>query len=320
MSMLRRGISWIVRGFLKISHLSNAIAYMIVTIPFFEKYKLRLLSTLYQGNLRTSYVDNLLYEDVMKNWLKIEYYGEKDPIVRDRKKTLLISGGSADWAMSYDEGTFDMSQPYMQDKTRTIGEGQPLYLKLKTCIEQYIETQDCTIIQVGVASGRELHWFAKQFPTARCIGTDAFEGSVEYARVRFKAPNLEYILLPLERADELLEKYRNTKLFFYTSGLFHFVQPEFVDDFFKYLSTFQSIDLFISEPVSLPRLDKEVFPKRSIARWKPLSWTHNYPALLRKNNLSIQEIILTNCTCDPTDFHAINCFIWAKPSASPPSR
>lgn len=312
MKKIKTIIGLVINKFFQGTKLSGIIAYGIAKMPLFEKYKLYLVSTRYQGKIR-NHIDNLLYKDVMKHWLDIEYWGEKDPAVREQKKALLIGPGSADWASSYDTGIFDLAMPFRQDPNRTIAEGQPIYLKVKSCIEQYIDKEKCTIIQIGSASGREIHWFARQFPSASCIGTDAFQGAVNYAKANFKAPNLEYLLLPLERADELIERYRSTKIFFYTEGLFHFVQPEYVDDFFARASKVKRLNMFLSEPVSLPRLDVAVFPEKSTPRWKPLSWTHNYPALLRKNNFSLEDIMLTNCSSDPTDFHAINCMIWAKP-------
>lgn len=303
------------KSLVAVSWLNQAASYMIVTNRLFEKYKLHLLSTHYDPACRTSF-DRLFYQNVLKHWLAKEYYAEKDPVVRERKKAILMKSGSASWASTYDEEPFALERPLTTGLT--MGEAVPLYLKLKSHIENCTGRENRTIVQIGVGSGRELAWFAKQFPTIKCVGADAFSGAVDHARKRYRLSNLEFHVLPLERANELLEDQRSKHVFFYTSGLFHFVQPEFVVNSLKYISTFQNLDLFISEPVSLPKLDKDAFPKNSVRRIKPLSWTHNYPTLVKRNNLIIQEFILTNHPYDgnPTELTSVNCFIRAKPSTA----
>lgn len=296
-----------------VSWLARASSHIVTTSRFFEKYRLYLLSTHYIPSKRSAF-DNLLYPNVLKHFLETEYWIEKDPVARERKKAILIASGSSSWASSYDEKSFNLANPHISG--RTLGEAVPLYLKLRDAIESYIKKNSCTIVQIGVASGRELAWFAQQFPDIKCIGTDAFSGAIDHARERYQLPNLEYHVLPLEKASDLLEDYSNSHVFLYTSGLLHFVQPEFVDDFLKYVSAFQNLDLFISEPVTLREFVKEAFPKHSTPRIKPLSWTHSYPNLIEKNGLMVQELILTDLTTEyhPAKFTSVNCYIWAKPS------
>ena len=304
----------ILRKVLAISRLDKAISYVIATSRFLEKYRSYLLST-HHIPARRSAIDNLFYHNVLKHWLETEYYyAERYPVAREGKKAILIESGSSAWAATYDKEPFDLALRH--GSGLTLGEGTPLYLRLKSCIEDYNGKERCRIVQIGVASGRELAWLARQFPNIKCIGTDAFSGAVDHARERYQLPNLEYHVLPLEKASDLLENYRDDHVFFYTSGLLHFVQPEFVDDFLKYISTFQNLNLFISEPVTLPELDKEAFPKHSTPRViSPLSWTHNYPYLLEKNGLIIQELILTNHPWPGRrKYTSVNCFIWARPS------
>jgi len=327
---LRSGMARGIKTVLGIPWLNRAVSRIIATSGLLEEYRNHLLST-HHDPVRRSLLDRLLYPGVLRYWLAEKYYPERDPMVRERMKSILIEPGSRSWASTYDRQPFNLGCPLTAELT--LGEAVPLYLRLRTRIEEYTgkldrqekegskkgaARKDPLIIQIGVGSGRELAWFARQFPGITCIGTDAFFGAVSYAGSRYRLPNLEFRLLPLERASELLEDQREGRLFLYTSGLFHFVQPESVDGFLAYVSTFPELELFVSEPVSLPRLEEEAFPENSMPRAKPLSWTHNYPRLVRRNHLTIHELILTNHPYDdrPGEFGSVNCFIHATPAGA----
>ena len=74
----------------------------ILKIGLFRGYREHLLST-WMAPDRRSMLDRVLYGIFFTMWLQFDYYGEKDPEVREQRKSLAMGGDNGRaWAADYE--------------------------------------------------------------------------------------------------------------------------------------------------------------------------------------------------------------------------
>jgi hypothetical protein len=256
-------------------------------------------------------IGEILFKILFYHWLEEEYYSEQDPEKREDLKSEITAPGSQKWARSYtDKGEIDLQRQHPNKKNDLIlSEARPFYKQLKSKLEQANKSNEIVLIQGGSASGREIAWFAEQFPELRCVGIDAFQGAITHASQEYSYENLEFKKATIQGAEELISGYSDENdVIMFTSGLFHFVQPEHAVEFFKFASKLSGFQLFLSEPVSLNSMSESAFPEESRPR-KPFSWTHNYPKMIQEAGLNINEFKLTDHGGNPRKKHV---FLYSK--------
>ena len=74
------------------------IGVVIVKLPFFNKYKMHLLSTWMDVDKRNK-VDNFLFEKFFSVWIRLEYLKETDAEKREELKSLVMNSNAVkNWA------------------------------------------------------------------------------------------------------------------------------------------------------------------------------------------------------------------------------
>ena len=86
------------------------IAVVIIKLPFFQSYKLHMLST-WRDYDKRSMIDNFLFSRVFSMWLRFEYLREIDPDKKEDLKALAMGGASGkNWAKHYNNKPIDFTQ------------------------------------------------------------------------------------------------------------------------------------------------------------------------------------------------------------------
>ena len=151
------------------------------------------------------------------------------------------------WAESY------LSQPFDLNDTvghMTLKDACPMFEELRTILNNL--NQKCTVIQIGVSSGRETRYYADMFSRHEFIGTDIYDEVVNYANSNHVLPNLSFVKSSAKDIEKLLNRFNNPstdkKLFVFSSGSLTYVQPEHLMVFFKALNRFPNVSVLINEP------------------------------------------------------------------------
>ena len=281
----------------------------ILKIPLFGRYRRFLLSTWYTPD-RRGRLDNLLYPAVYYLWLRLEYWPEKDPDIRETKKELLMGGDSGrEWAKYYDFQPLDFSAKVGK---MTLWDASPVYSTLERILRESIAEQSCCVIQVGSSSGREIAWVARNFPNTKCIGTDIYPEVIEYSSQSHNAPNLEFEQLAAKNVSELISQLRDYRLIIFSSGSLQYVQPEHLGIFFKALSMCPNIDVVVCEPASI--VHGEPTNLAGYLLRGDFSYTHNYKQYAEESGLCTLEcrIIYPYYPHDPKHGKTVHYFWWGR--------
>jgi len=237
-------------------------------MPVFYKKKMFLLSTWYATEKRTP-LDNYLYPNLFKIWIKTEYWKVKDPDKSEELKALCMGGDSGrNWAQDYNNNPIDFS--------RKIGklsflEATPFFVDLDNFLAN---SSECVyVIQIGCSSGKEIAYFSNGHPRHRFIGTDIYESVVQFAKDNHRAKNLTFALVYAHRINEIVPK-KYSKAVLLSSGSLNCVHPGHVDLVFKILSSYKNLYFFILEGAGESR-GNPLEIKGSTPR-SNFGWTHNY--------------------------------------------
>jgi len=258
--------------------------HLFFSFPALYNYKKYLLSTWFLPQRRNK-LDHFCYRLLIPVWFRFEYWSETNPDLRTAKQGLLMGGESgAEWAKHYD------SSPFPPDEGTKVGsisfsEALPIFEDLKNVLRNKINPT--TLIQIGSSSGREIAWFARQFPHIRCIGSDIYRSVIEYSSNKYRGPNLSFVTLPAHQLDSLIQILpEGEDVIFFSSGSLQYVQPEHLKDFFTSLTKFsRSIEVYLLETAD----DKKGSPnalEESLPRGN-FSFTHNYMKDARSAGLEV---------------------------------
>jgi len=258
------------------------IGVAIVKLPFFQSYKLHLLSTWKDCDKR-SMIDNFLFSRVFSAWLRFEYLREIDPDKREGLKALAMGGESGrEWAKGYNNAPLDFTQKI---GNMTMRESQPIFGIVETILSN--TESNYSVIQVGSSSGREIAYFATTFPQHQYLGTDIYKEVIEYSSQHNSLPNLSFALVSAKDISQLLSPHRGKDILLYSIGALTLVQPEHLTIFFNSLSKFPNLKILISEPgnESQGRVDEL---RKSIWRGN-FRYTHDYKYYAEESGIETLE-------------------------------
>lgn len=245
----------------------------IVKLPFFNKYKIHLLSTWHDFEKRSK-VDSLLFRVFFRVWISFEYLKETNPDKRESLKSLAMCGESGkNWAQHYQKKSLDLNKKigHMLFKDICLG-----FEEVKTFLTD--SHQKCIVIQIGSSSGKETRYFANMFPHHEFIGADICEGVVNYANSYHTIPNLSFVQSSAKNIEKLLNKFNShpidKKILIYSHGSLQYVQPEHLIVFFKSLNKCPNLSIMLDEPANESNGMPDTL-KTSIYRGN-FSYTHDF--------------------------------------------
>lgn len=231
-----------------------------------------------------TYFEALIFDALLARWFEKEYWSEPDPDKRVKKQELLMGGQSgAAWAASYEARPFDPFSTSMCGEL-TYKDAYPTFQWLAETLKQLTSAD---VYQMGSSSGREIAYYAKQFPQHRFFGTDLFQEVVAFSSKHYPLDNLKFDVCPLTELVAYITKTSSNKdVVIFSSGSFQYAQPEHLDSFFQELKKkSKRAHVFIIDPAN-------EFPLSpfAIARSYPrgnFSWTHNYKKLAEDANFKV---------------------------------
>ena len=262
------------------------IGVAIVKLPFFQSYKLHLLST-WRDYDKRSMIDNYLFSRVFSAWQRFEYLREIDPDKREDLKALAMGGASGkNWAKHYNIKPIDFTQKV---GNMTMRQSAPIFSAIETILSN--TESNYSVIQVGSSSGRELAYFATMFPQHQYLGTDIYKEVLEYSSQHNSLPNLSYALVSAKDIYNLLQTRATSSTLVYSIGALNYVQPEHLTIFFNSLSKFPNLKILISEPANESQGRPDEL-RKSIWRGN-FSYTHDYKYYAEESGIETLECKIT---------------------------
>lgn len=135
--------------------------------------------------------------------------------------------------------------------------------------------------QVGCCSGREIAWFARNFPEIQFTGSDFDADLVSFLREHWAGiPNLDFMELHMDKAVSDHARFQTDLL--YASGGFHYMDPGALVRFLADARNFAG-RIALSQPLDRPF---DVAESESSTPRAMLSWNHPYPRLLEETGWS----------------------------------
>ena len=142
------------------------------------------------------------------------------------------------------------------------------------------------VYEIGCGNGQVLNYLADHFPKAKqLVGIDIDESLIQHNQEHFKEERIQFV-----RADALnwLSDHAQHNSLFVTNGgvLEYFLQDE-LEQFFSMVSQIQPTAIALIETIGT---DHDL--SRELATWvygRELSFSHNYPWLLRENGFEIRH-------------------------------
>ena len=262
------------------------IGVAIVKLPFFQSYKLHLLST-WRDYDKRSMIDNYLFSRVFSAWQRFEYLREIDPDKREDLKALAMGGASGkNWAKHYNIKPIDFTQKV---GNMTKRESAPIFSAIETILSN--TESNYSVIQVGSSSGRELAYFATMFPQHQYLGTDIYKEVLEYSSQHHSLPNLSFALVSAKDIYNLLQTRATSSILVCSIGSLQYVQPEHLTIFFNSLSKFPNLKILISEPANESQGRPDEL-RKSIWRGN-FSYTHDYKYYAEESGIETLECKIT---------------------------
>jgi len=261
------------------------IGVAIVKLPFFQSYKLHVLSTWHDYDKRSK-IDNFLFSRVFSAWQRFEYLREINPDKREDLKAFAMGGTSGlNWAKSYNNKPLDLDSTQVVFGNMTLRESTPMYDVIETILSN--TESNYLVIQAGSSSGRELACFATMFPQHQYLGTDIYKEVIEYASSHNSLPNLSFTLVSVKNISRLLSSHRSKDIILYSSGVLTYVQPEHLCEFFRSLVDYPGLKILISEPANESQGRPDEL-RKSIWRGE-FSYTHDYKYYAEESGIETLE-------------------------------
>lgn len=277
------------------------MGFAIVKLPFFNKYKLHLLST-WRNYKKRSKLDDFLFRCFFEVWVRLEYLKEPNPDKREKLKSLAMGGeGGKCWAESYQKKSLP---PEGRTGRLSFREACPIYDEISTILMN--TDSNYLVIQVGSSSGNELAYFANMFPHHEFVGADIYDEVVEYSGRCHQSPNLLFVKSSAKEIGNLLNEYsvnsKGRKVLVYSSSSLTYVQPEHIINFFNSISKHENLKVMIEEPANEAQGKVDEL-KRSIWRGN-FSYTHDYKWYAEKAGIETEKCLIVRPYCSNTDIPA----------------
>jgi len=209
----------------------------------------------------------------------------------------LLMGRDAgrNWAEYYFKGGADTnkkefsSYPPPHDSGAKIGrllfhEAVPLFSYIDEALKKQ---KPPLVIQIGSSSGRDIAYFAKNFPSLDCIGTDIYSEVCQFASTQWNYKNLHFV--PCAAHDTWLLTAGcpgKPNTLFFAQGSLQYVYPEYLDLFFKNVSKFVSgATVVLCEPGY--EINGSPDTLRGSAPLGGFSYNHDYTYYASKNHFDI---------------------------------
>jgi hypothetical protein len=224
-----------------------------------------------------------------------EYYNKlkSKEKIRELSDSTLSFGEGKKWAQHYYEKNF-LSLGKLKDET--------IYKKIVNYIKKknLDQNKDVFIIQLGSSSGRDLEYLYNIYPKLNYISTDINDEILDFQKEKYNFKNLEYYKCHAEDIDKCINHFNlsNKIIIIFAAGSIQYVNPFFLKEFFSKISTFEQLNLFISEPISIKFIEnsKNLSESRGY-----VSFTHRYDeyALTAKMKIIEKKIIHLFAKDDP---------------------
>ncbi len=216
-----------------------------------------------------------------------EYYHRS---LTDRMRILSKLMGEdegAKWALHYDENR--KQYPPKDEKIGKLPWKQAVlgFDQISNLLAE--DSKNFCFIQLGASSGKEISYFALQFPDAEFIYTDIFEKTKRFAKSKLNLPNIKYVTCSSESIPALAEVNKKDKILIYSSGSAQYVFPEYLDKTFKLLKNIENKHIYII--FDEPGTDFFVNPKKLKGSYPRgnFSYTHNYKYYAEENGFETIE-------------------------------
>jgi hypothetical protein len=250
---------------------SLIIGVAIAKLPFFNRYKLHLLSTF--GNVdKRSKVDEYLYTGFFYVWERYEYLKVNNTEKREELKSLAMDNAYLKYAIR-NQKPFDLNA---KTGNMTVKEVKKIFGEIITILSN--AKSNYVVIQIGCHSGKEVAFLAKKFPDHQFVGTDLFEEGVQLLRQYHNYPNLTFFVSPAKYIGNLFKELKiestDIQVIVYTSGTAIYIHPEDLTVFFDYLSKYSNVHVLLNEAVWEPKA--KVDKLTGSVRGGNFSYSHNY--------------------------------------------
>lgn len=278
-------------GFVKRTILGTV--FVAVNLAWSEEARRRLLAT-WHTPAKRSFAQRWLFRAYFSEWIRNVYLQEPSPEKREALKDICMGGDSGvEWAADYDSRPIDLDSEYLDLDFRSA---HPWYDALRKELEKCPTAQ---IIQIGSSSGRELAYYARDFPNASFVGTDIDEHIARRASAVYPIPNVRFAVA---RAHEILKLAEPSRpLLIFSSGSLQYVQPEHLELMFQLLSTRGDLKIILGEPW---KADGQAFGKRGNSRWRGnFSYSHDYSKYGEAAEFATEALQIVQIAKDPASFH-----------------
>jgi len=231
------------------------------------KYRNYLLSTWNNEKKRTMF-DDMLFPFVFSIFEYLFYVREKDPNIREEMKKLCSDGESCEkWFYIYKNRPLDLDIILYKDLEKRLR-----------------EESNFIVVQLGSCSGREVAYFAKRFPEHEFIGIELYQPFIDLSNAEYNLPNLSFELMPAVNISILMEKYKDKKFIFFSSGSMEYIQPEHIRGIFTDIKNYGA-EIFLYEPIVKKAIDEIKSTYRG-----NFSFNHNYKYFAEYSGIKTLEM------------------------------
>ena len=216
--------------------------------------------------------------------------------------TTLVGGEGRKWAQDYYDRHFQTLEELKRRKSgkMTLYKSFPIYQEIINYIKinKMDNDKNCYIIQLGSSSGRDLEFFYKLFPNINYISTDVSDEILNFQKEKYNYKNFYFFKCHAEEIDKCIEKYSlyDKKIIFFSAGSLQYVQPFYLEVFFKKLKLIKNLNLFICDALDIRFINDKSY--RSKYRWN-LNFSHNYKKYAKDFKIHNVKVI------QPYDSHGI---------------
>ena len=248
--------------------------------------------------LKKRYENILFNKSKSKFWILLDWLFVNEYLLKLKDKneirmltdSILANGKGKKWAEIYYNEYDGSLKELKKSKTGSIStyEAKPIYNNIINFINSNNLSKDknTNIIQIGSSSGRNLEFFLKIFPDLNYISTDIINEIIEFQKTKYNYPNFKYFKCYAEDIDKCIDYFNlsQKRIIIFSIGSLQYINPFYLDIFFLKIKNYKTIDLFISESVSLKFMDQTELLSKSLGKAK---YSHRYDIYAKNYNLKI---------------------------------
>ena len=215
-----------------------------------------------------------------------EYFNNLSEKEKNKIRDITLSNGEGKlWAEEYYNENFQKLEDLESIKIGNMNslEAEPIYEDIISFLKNQNET--CTIIQIGSSSGRDLNLIRNYFPEHEYISTDINDEILDFQRLKYPYKNFKFYKVYAQEIDKVVDHFslQNKKIIIFAIGTAQYMSPNELELFFKKISNFKKINLFLLEPVMISFLDD----KRSSSYRHDISYNHDYKKYAQDHGVKI---------------------------------